>query len=274
MKMAGSFLIAGIVHSLNERLARLKDYHKSCGKSLSQPAGGALRVRRVNGAERCYMVDANDEHTMSYIPKSNEALAFRLAQQEYDSRVLASVEKEIGAIERLLRVYSGTSPEEIIERYPPGKRKFIIPVEASDEDIVREWRAAEYSALPLNAYETGLGLVTDQGEQVRSKSELIIANELYKNGVLYRYECPLWLDGYEEAYPDFTILNVRKREELYWEHLGLMNNQAYVEKSIRKISSYILNGIYPGENLILTFETEETRLNTRIVKDFVQRYCL
>ena len=43
-------------------------------------------------------------------------------------------------------------------------------------------------------------------------------------------------------------------KELYWEHMGMMDNGEYAEKAVRKISAYYQNGIYPGEALILTFE--------------------
>lgn len=52
---------------------------------------------------------------------------------------------------------------------------------------------------------------------MRSKSEVIIADLLNKEGIPYRYEFPLYLKEFNTVYPDFTILNVRKRKEIYWE---------------------------------------------------------
>ena len=48
----------------------------------------------------------------------------------------------------------------------------------------------------------------------------------------------------------------------------------YARSAVRKIQAYEENGIYPGENLILTFETEKTILDIRIVKGLVERYLL
>ena len=37
-------------------------------------------------------------------------------------------------------------------------------------------------------------------------------------------------------HPDFTVLNVRTREILYWEHLGMMDNKEYIESALAKIA--------------------------------------
>ena len=50
------------------------------------------------------------------------------------------------------------------------------------------------------------------------------------------------------------------------------NNNPYVENAIRKIASYEQNGIFPGENLILTYETKKNPLNQKVIKMMIQRY--
>lgn len=54
-------------------------------------------------------------------------------------------------------------------------------------------------------------------------------------------------------YPDFTFLSKRTRKEIYWEHEGRMDDSEYAKTAIKKIKTYEDNGIYLGENLILTF---------------------
>ena len=59
---------------------------------------------------------------------------------------------------------------------------------------------------------------TYKGDYVRSKSELIIANELYANKISYEYEKPLILNGYANPfYPDFTICTSKEKRIVYWE---------------------------------------------------------
>lgn len=53
-----------------------------------------------------------------------------------------------------------------------------------------------------------------------------------------------------------------------------MDDPVYAQNAIRKIQAYEENDIYPGERLILTFETDKTILNTRQIERLVRRYLL
>ena len=57
-----------------------------------------------------------------------------------------------------------------------------------------------------------------------------------------------------------------------WEHEGMMDKQEYARNAVRKIELYQKNGIYPGERLILTFETEQSMLNQNILEKLVEKY--
>ena len=104
------------------------------------------------------------------------------------------------------------------------------------------------------------------------KSEKILADFFYRNNILYKYEKPLNLSGYGIVYPDFTFLSRKLRREIYWEHEGMMDKPEYAIKAVKKLNSYQMNGILPGERLILTFETEQDVLNSKIVCDLVDKY--
>ena len=43
---------------------------------------------------------------------------------------------------------------------------------------------------------------------------------------------------------------------------------------VRKINAYENNGIYAGEKLILTYETEQTIINTGKIEQLVKRYLI
>ena len=113
-----------------------------------------------------------------------------------------------------------------------------------------------------------------KGERVRSKSEVIIADMLSKEGIPYRYEYPLYIKGFGKIYPDFTVLNIKKREELLWEHFGMMDDAEYAEAAIRKIATYEQNGIYPGEKLILTYETRKNPINQRVINGLIEHFLV
>lgn len=53
---------------------------------------------------------------------------------------------------------------------------------------------------------------------------------------------------------------------------SMMDNPEYARAAIRKIESYEKNGIYLGENLILTFETQQNVLDFKIIEEMIDRY--
>ena len=99
-----------------------------------------------------------------------------------------------------------------------------------------------------------------------------MSNMREKEGIPYRYEYPVYLRGFGKVYPDFTVLNLRTRKEIYWEHMGMMDNSAYAEKAVNKIHTYEQNGIFQGENLLITYETSKSSLNQKGIVRMIQRY--
>lgn len=115
-------------------------------------------------------------------------------------------------------------------------------------------------------------IVTEKGERVRSKSEKILADYFFRNGIEYKYECPLYMKDFGTIYPDFTFFSPKTGQEIYWEHCGKVDDPAYARKMVKKIQTYENNGIFQGGKLILTYETEQTILNTSKIEQLVKRY--
>ena len=88
--------------------------------------------------------------------------------------------------------------------------------EVIDDGSGHEFAGWYYQGKPFDA--SLPKLYTSREERVRSKSEIIIADTLSRESIPYRYECPLHIPDVGNIYPDFTVLNVAKRKELYWEH--------------------------------------------------------
>ena len=53
-----------------------------------------------------------------------------------------------------------------------------------------------------------------------------------------------------------------------------MNDADYAENAIRKINTYIANGIFPGDNLIVSFESSGVVINDNIIKQLIAKYLL
>ncbi len=126
--------------------------------------------------------------------------------------------------------------------------------------------------------EEGLIHHTKRGDLVRSKSEVIIANELLAQGVdRYEYEAPLALPDGGTRYPDFTVVDDDTGERYYWEHLGLLHNPDYKARWTRKEHAYREAGILPHEEgggeagtLIVTRDDEQGGIDTRVIAALIR----
>ena len=213
---------------------------------------------------------------LKYLSEKQMDLIKALAQKSYDKKILTAVRKEKAAIEHMLHLYPDLIAEQIYYHLRPERRALITPIVETREEMIRKWREEVYETNPIPVGDTGLE--TDRGEIVRSRAEYMIANDVNSVGAEYHYEKELYLEGWGTVYPDFTILNVRTGKVYIWEHLGKTDDPEYVQKNIRKIEAYAKNGFYPGEKLILSSETVdpltgEIRIDTKLIKQLVRKYC-
>ena len=118
---------------------------------------------------------------------------------------------------------------------------------------------------------------TKRDDLVRSKSEVIIANELLAQGVdRYEYEAPLALPNGETRYPDFTVVDDDTGARYYWEHLGLLRNPDYEARWKRKLGAYRAADILPHEEggggtgvLIVTRDDEKGGIDSRQIAELI-----
>ena len=262
------------MYGLKEMLLKEQKYLESViskankGIDVTNNPEGRLRISVDSGNVRYY--HCVDDRYGSYITKDNMELAYRLAQKSYNDTVIKKAESRLKLITRSLKDYSDDEIEQIYKSLHDERQALITPVEPTAQQLEEQWFSAQYKG---KEFKEGVPVIlTEKGERVRSKSEKILADFFYRNNVLYKYEKPLILSGYGIIYPDFTFFSKKLKKEIYWEHEGMMDKPEYVKKAIRKINTYQMNKIYPGERLILTFETEQDVLDSRIVSELVDRY--
>lgn len=241
-------------------------------EALRNAPRGSLRIscsgKRVQYYRR---LDPKDKNGV-YLKKSEQDTIERLAQKHYDKLVLKAAKKELKALEQYGKNYPVKPVEEIIESIGKEWERLVHPIRMSDARYVEQWISVEYEKSSVKGLKSEF--VTDRGEIVRSKSELIIANYLFHHGIPYRYEYPIHLNGLGWIHPDFVILNVRLRKEIIWEHHGRMDDEGYAKKAVYRFNCYQKNGYIPGDNLIYTLETSDTPIDMKILRDMVNRFCV
>lgn len=123
-------------------------------------------------------------------------------------------------------------------------------------------------------YEAGLIHKTARGELVRSKSEVIIADALFDNGIDYAYEKELSLGDDGVKFPDFTIEDAESGTTFYWEHCGMMADENYRRRWEAKRELYARHGIIEGVNLIVSYENDNGSIDSQVIRELIKKYLL
>lgn len=211
----------------------------------------------------------------TYLPKNERKLAERLALRRLYTAQAKRLQQEL----QLLKEYESFHKENVyskeienlISKESPyyDLLKNEIVAGQKNEVYIKMWQEEEYQtncAHPEHLLHKSLN-----GERLRSKSEVIIANALYMNQIPYRYECELVL-GDAILYPDFTILHPDTLEVYYWEHFGMMHQISYRENTWQKLRLFGEYQIFPFHQLITTYESEEVSLDSEMIQKIIEIY--
>ncbi|MBO4533481.1 MAG: hypothetical protein J5726_07270 [Treponema sp.] len=274
-----------IIPELEERLLELRESLKKLNESVSKHTSESysLRIAQKNGHPQYYYVTKNTYPAGTYIPKNKQALAQKMAQKDYNEKSVKLLQKEINATERYLKqacayqskAHAISKIQALYNKMCPARQNLINPLTLTNEQYAAQWKNATWQGLPF-AQDAPV-YTTTQGERVRSKSEVLIANALAQHGIPYHYEYPLTLRRHQThdtstLHPDFLCLNLRTRQEFFWEHFGLMDSAEYVANAVSKLNLYAHNKITPGKNLIITMESQAEPLTPSVINQMINDF--
>lgn len=263
------------IASLDLRIAQLQDAIKTLSSAATKYPSGKLRVGKSHGTDQYFHISGASSKNGIYIPKANSKLPELLAQKEYELKLIVRLKKDIAALKLLRKNFIDQNYYSFYEKFPKGKQKLITPVTLSNEKYIGCWQS-ELKKAKLGFLPDAPELYSLKGDRVRSKSELLIADALFRNKIPYKYEQPITLktDRFTkvQVHPDFCCLRAGDRKELFWEHFGMMDDAEYSSKAVNKILTYQRNGIFPGDKLILSFETKTAPLTSRNVDCIIKKW--
>lgn len=234
--------------------------------SLEHAPDGSLRGTNQHGGQYFHRKNKKEKNG-TYIPVSQQSFAKTLGQKMYDQKILQRAENELNILLKLEKHYKKGSVETIYASLPESHQRIVDPIELPDKDYIEKWLSVPYEPKPFS--ESAPEYYTDTGIRVRSKSEILIGNLLTKYNIPYLYEKPLMLKGYGVVHPDFTLLDLNTRREVYYEHMGMMDDSDYREHALAKIACYEQNNILPGARLLLSFETGKQPINMKNVEKII-----
>jgi hypothetical protein len=251
-------------YNLETRLAELNWLIQRLENKIKMAPTGFIQYRDGHFYRRI-------EKNFEYLGKDKDALIKALIQKKYDIGQLDAAKQEKLVIEKALKGFCSIKTK----KFPDELMKYVNLEEYTDEAYIKEWCNRDNWDFSRQAI-TGSQNYTQRGEHVRSKSEVIIADRLNNAKIPYHYEICLELvigdRDITTVKPDFTVLNTRTLETWYWEHFGMIDDEKYRYEMKRKLDSYAINGIFPGNHLIVSFETKDNQLNIQHINRLIKEY--
>ena len=270
---------------LEKRLAELQNLLFTKKKSYEKAPKGRIRISQNGGHPEYYLVTERGSLRGKYLPHSQKTLARQLAQKDYDARLIKLLQKEISALQNYMKqTCNGRAIPELYDSLCPARRSLITPAILTNEQYAARWQDVSWTGRPFAS--DAPYICTARGERVRSKSEVIIADTLFRYNIPYRYEFPITLKRSNSddirrdlgrsitLYPDFLCLNTRTRTEFYWEHFGLMDSTEYSNNAAGKLRLYTENGILAGRNLITTMDTQTEPPSIKALEKLIEEFLL
>ena len=268
-----------IVAGINERITELKNMKQVLEKNTENKETVILGWRKIHGKIRYIRKENCMDKTGTYLGTKDSEEISVLAEKYRNSKYLYAIEKETDRLEKCLKILNkpeyGSEVDKVWDVLPQEVKDYTVPAPFTDEEYAKKWQKQIHRR---NKVVGQTPYKTLRGDYVRSKSEMIIADKLYLAGIPYHYEInrenkDIYGDYYN-VQPDFTVLNKRTRQVYVWEHLGKLGDNDYCSISLPKINDYIRDGLIPGKNLILSFESQNCPLEVQVVETLIRDFLL
>lgn len=250
-----------------------RNLHANYTKQLkSLPQGKIIGRKYKNSYQYYQLISSNGNYIRRGIGK-NDHLKKQLARKEYIERVLPILENNISILEAACNNYTAFTPEDIINKmsniYRSLPQEYFTDKSITQEDL-QAWADKPFDQSTFRTHEKIH--TTSRNLKVRTRAELIIAETLYMYNIAFRYEQRLYIRNRRYA-PDFTI-KLPNGKIYYWEHAGKTHDKGYMYDHYDKLRDYLYAGISPGNNLILTYDTEAGEFNSQAVHSEIRNKLL
>lgn len=255
--MKNRIVIERILRSMERELSEINNELAQCPKGKLM-----LTMRRGKLIKQQSFMKKNKRVRISLekMPEIGDGLIRKL----YLEKLKEAVENDIELLSYVLSRYSETGFEALLQQMPEKYRSF------KPELYLKKWNPTgrklwENQTFESNPFQPENKLhLTSKGLKVRSKSEVLLAEILYEEGIPFRYEMALQIDN-KKYYPDFTC-KIPNGKIIYIEHCGLTNDSDYMRHHKKKLADYENVGIVPWKNLIVTYDDEDGKINMAAVR--------
>lgn len=244
---------------LTSRVERLDHLITDIENKIPKFPPGRIMIKKRGNKEYYYLTVDSSTRLMK---DDDMELVTSVVYKTYLEKVLKAAKQEYAALKTVTDDLPSLTAEQIYDSLTDERKTLIRPIDQSDDQFVKEWLTRPYRHKGFK--QDAPVYTTMKGERVRSKSEIIIADRLASKGIPYKYECPVKLKDGIVLHPDFSILRMSDRKEIYLEHLGKLGDQGYADDNVKRLNNYAASGLILGANLFITYETDDVPLDTRM----------
>ena len=267
-----------LLEKINNDINELETVLNHAEGKLKKAPEGTLYIRKEGGILRYYNREYKEEQYV-YLGDDKQKEIVALEEKNYYQKLERVAKDELDKLKRIEKILEKNPDwKTVFYQLPAEKRHLIEPLELNplkcNERELERWTR---TIKKKNSFPTPNKTVN--GEYVKSKSETIIADRLERAGVPYHYEPKIALAELEigeifQWNPDFKVLNLRTGKEYFWEHFGRIDDPEYFSTCQMKLRLYAQNGLFMGDNLIITMESSTSPLNTEYVDCLIKKFLV
>lgn len=267
--------IEDLIGALNRKAVELENLIRGANLRIESSPPGSIRVKKERGVTRFYWVNGSETGNVEYLGRDKSELRGKLSQKMFNKLLLGASKQQLKAVLKCVDVLDGVEDKRdghaIMEDMASDIKGFVADAfEDDDERYAKRWQAKDFGTW----YNCMSVHTTRKMENVRSKSEVLIADRLLAKGVPYHYESVFECYDGTHVNPDFRVLNKRTRKEFFWEHLGRMDDPQYCAHCVDKIEKYSRSGVVLGRNLIITMESSLRPMSTWFIDQTIHDFLL
>ena len=181
---------------LEKELIHLKQVDELIEKSIKNAPEGTVRCSSCKGIYQYYQ-------GRQYIAKDRIEYIKQLAQKTYCLSLKDKLSTLRNLLEQITKIYRDEELENMYRCLAASRKAVVEPLFKPIEEIINEFESIQYKGKEFEEHDT-TEYFTSKGERVRSKSEMIIADELYRNNIPYKYEMPIELNSWNKRITIYT----------------------------------------------------------------------
>ena len=140
-----------------ERLEKLKGMRRQCVANLKGLPEGKVYVKKKRKTNQFYKITPDGDRNGKYIKAGERDVAESLVKREYNEKCLNEIEKEIRALEKMLKTCNSENLENVISKLAPVKQTMVMPLVLPREDFIKHWEEEKGQKVKVTQSHGGSG---------------------------------------------------------------------------------------------------------------------